>query len=238
MLKKMFAEGFGTFLIVLFGCGSAVLSGGKVGFLGISLAFGLAVVAGAYSAGPISGGHFNPAVTLALCLKRITPWRDFPAYVGAQCAGGIIGALFLLLLAMGNPNYSIATNGLGQNGYGLLSPMKFSAASGFLFEVLFTAIFVMVIIAVVKSGSKFGGLIIGLTLAVIHIVGIPVTGVSVNPARSLAPAFFVGGDAMGQLWLFILAPMLGGLFGAILSSALDLQSNNLLDTNLDLPIID
>jgi aquaporin Z len=219
--KQLLAEAFGTFLIVLLGCGSAVLAGDKVGFLGISFAFGLAVVAGAYSIGSISGGHFNPAVTLAMCLKNRTSWSKFVPYVLAQVFGAIVASLALLAIASGKVDYDLAINGLGQNGYGDLSPAKFGLLSGFIFETLFTAIFVLVILGVTKTSNNFAGWIIGMTLTVIHIVGIPVTGVSVNPARSIGPALFAGAGAMSQLWLFIAAPMLGGLLAAVIWGLID-----------------
>jgi aquaporin Z len=218
--KILFAEGFGTFVLVLMGCGSAVLAGSKVGFLGISFAFGIAIVAMAYTVGPISGGHFNPAVSLAMALKGNISWNKFVQYVVAQLAGSTIASLFVMVIASGNSLYNIRTSGLGQNGYGVFSPLKYNLASCFMFEVIFTAVFIFVIFGVAGK-TKFDGLVIGLTLAMIHIVGIPVTGVSVNPARSFGPALFAGGEAFLQLWMFIFAPALGAVIAFMLSSMVD-----------------
>jgi aquaporin Z len=218
--KALFAEGFGTFVLVLMGCGSAVLAGSKIGFLGISIAFGLAIVAMAYSVGGISGGHFNPAVSLAMMLKgRITKTK-FLSYIVAQLAGSVIASVVLMVIASGNATYSVVANGLGQNGYGALSPLKYNLASCFLFEIVFTTVFVLVIFGVAGK-SKFDGLVIGLTLAMIHIVGIPITGVSVNPARSIGPALFAGSEAISQLWLFIAAPLMGAVIAFALSNLVD-----------------
>jgi aquaporin Z len=216
LMRQMLAESFGTFLIVLFGCGSAVLAGDKIGFLGISFAFGLAVIAGAYSVGGISGGHFNPAVTLAMCLRGRTEWSRFIPYMLSQVVGAIVASLILLSVASGKAGYLVGEIGLGQNGFGSKSPLGYGLVSGILFEVIFTAIFVMVILGVTQKANDWAGWVIGMTLTMIHIVGIPVTGVSVNPARSIGPALFAGAGALSQLWMFILAPMVGALLGAVL----------------------
>ncbi len=224
MIKKLAAEFIGTFTLVLFGCGAAVLAGfGVVGQEGIAWAFGLSIVAMAYGIGPVSGCHINPAVSFGAWLAGRMPTGEMLGYWIAQCLGAILGAAILLLIATGSPDYSLATHGLGQNGYGVRdavtnqgSPGDYSLLSGAIFEVVATFIFVVVILGVTQRGSpsQFAGLAIGLTLVVIHIVGIQVTGVSVNPARSLGPAVWVLGDALMQLWLFIAAPMLGaGLAG-------------------------
>lgn len=223
MTKKLAAEFVGTFTLVLFGCGAAVLAGfGVVGQEGIAWAFGLSIVAMAYGIGPVSGCHINPAVSFGAWLAGRMPVNDMLGYWAAQCLGAVVGAGILLLIASGSPDFSLA-NGLGQNGYGVRdaitnqgSPGDYSLLSGAIFEVVATFIFVVVILGVTQRGSpsQFAGLAIGLTLVVIHIVGIQVTGVSVNPARSLGPAVWVLGDALLQLWLFIVAPMLGaGLAG-------------------------
>jgi aquaporin Z len=224
MTKKLAAEFIGTFTLVLIGCGSAVLAGfGVIGQLGIAFAFGLAIVAMAYGIGPVSGCHVNPAVSFGAWVAGRMPTGEMIGYWLAQCLGAILGAGVLLVIASGSPDYSLAVNGLGQNGYGQViapsttgSPGGYSMLSGGVFEVVATFIFLVTILGVTQRGgaNQFAGLAIGLTLAAIHIVGIQVTGVSVNPARSLGPAVWVLGDALMQLWLFIAAPMVGaGLAG-------------------------
>ncbi|ANP48108.1 aquaporin [Candidatus Viadribacter manganicus] len=224
MTKKLAAEFIGTFTLVLFGCGSAVLAGfGIIGQDGIAWAFGLAIVAMAYGIGPVSGCHVNPAVSFGAWIAGRMPTGEMLGYWAAQCLGAVVGAGVLLLIASGAPDYSLAETGLGQNGYGVRdavsnqgSPGDYSLISGAVFEVVATFIFVVVILGVTQRNAapQFAGLAIGLTLVAIHIVGIQVTGVSVNPARSLGPAVWVLGDALMQLWLFIVAPMLGaGLAG-------------------------
>jgi aquaporin Z len=224
MTKKLAAEFIGTFTLVLLGCGSAVLAGfGVIGQDGIAWAFGLAIVAMAYGIGPVSGCHINPAVSFGAWTAGRMNTTDMLGYWAAQCLGAVVGAGVLFLIASGGPDYSLAENGLGQNGYGLRdavsnqgSPGDYSLMSGAIFEVVATFIFVVVILGVTQRSAapQFAGLAIGLTLVVIHIVGIQVTGVSVNPARSLGPAVWVLGDALMQLWLFIVAPMIGaGLAG-------------------------
>lgn len=217
MIKKFAAEFVGTFTLVLFGCGSAVLAGfGVVGQEGIAWAFGLAIVAMAYGIGPVSGCHVNPAVSFGAWIAGRMPTSDLISYVIAQCAGAIVGAGVVYMIASGSPDYVLAVNGLGQNGYDANSPGGYSMSSGFVFEVVATFIFLVTILGVTQAGapSQLAGLAIGLTLTVIHIVGIQVTGVSVNPARSLGPALWVLGDALSQLWLFIVAPLIGaGLAG-------------------------
>jgi aquaporin Z len=217
MTKKLAAEFVGTFTLVLFGCGSAVLAGfGIVGQLGIAFAFGLAIVAMAYGIGPVSGCHVNPAVSFGAWVAGRMEMRDMLGYWGAQCLGAFAGAGVLYLIASGSPDYALGDHGLGQNGYGQGSPGQYNLLSGAIFEVTATFLFLVTILGVTQRGapSQFAGLAIGLALTVIHIVGIQVTGVSVNPARSLGPALWVTGDALEQLWLFIVAPMAGaGLAG-------------------------
>jgi aquaporin Z len=223
MTKKLAAEFIGTFTLVLLGCGSAVLAGfGVIGQEGIAWAFGLAIVAMAYGIGPVSGCHINPAVSFGVWTAGRMPTGEMLGYWAAQCLGAIVGAGVLFLIASGAPDYTLA-DGLGQNGYGLRdavtnqgSPGDFSLVSGAIFEVVATFIFVVVILGVTQRSAapQFAGLAIGLTLVAIHIVGIQVTGVSVNPARSLGPAIWVGLPALMQLWLFVAAPMVGaGLAG-------------------------
>ncbi len=216
-ISKYLAELFGTMVLVLFGCGSAVIAGGNIGFLGISFAFGIAVLVMVYTIGPISGCHINPAITVAMLVIKKINAKDAVFYILFQILGAIIGAGFLYLIASGLEGYSVTTDGLGQNGYGIHSPGKYSLLSGAVAEVLFTALFLFVILGSTHKNAPagFAGIAIGLALFLIHIVVIPVTGTSVNPARSIGPAIFVGGDAIAQLWLFILAPIVGGVLGAI-----------------------
>jgi aquaporin Z len=221
MVKKMTAEALGTAILVLFGCGSAVLMGANIGMTGISLAFGLAIVAAAYGLGAISGAHLNPAVSLGMVMAgRMTP-AEFAAYAVAQVFGAMVGAGILYLIASGKADYSIATNGLGQNGFGPGYLGEYSLTSALVFEAVMTFLFVTVILGATAKGAPgaMAGLAIGLTLAAIHLVGINVTGVSVNPARSIGPAVFVGGQAMAQLWVFILAPLAGGALAGLVYKA-------------------
>lgn len=216
MIKKMAAEFIGTFTLVLFGCGAVVLAGfGIVGQEGIAWAFGLAIVAMAYAIGGVSGCHVNPAVSFGAWLAGRMPTEEMLGYWIAQCLGAIVGAGVVYLIASGSLDYTIEA-GLGQNGYGAGSPGGYSLLACAVFEVVATFIFLVTILGVTQPGAptQLAGLVIGLTLAAIHIVGIQVTGVSVNPARSLGPAVWVLGDALVQLWLFIAAPMIGaGLAG-------------------------
>mgnify|MGYP002623700365 CR=1 FL=1 len=217
MTKKLAAEFVGTFALVLLGCGAFVLAGfGIVGQEGIAWAFGLITTAIAYGLGSVSGGHINPAVSLAFWIAGRMPTVEMICYWTAQCLGAVVGAGVLLVIASGGPDYSIASSGLGQNGYGE-SPLNGQGSLGdygliacATFEVVATFLFVSVFLGATRgSAPQAAGLAIGLTLVVIHIVGIQVTGVSVNPARSLGPAVWVLGDALAQLWLFIAAPMAG-----------------------------
>jgi len=219
--KKYLAELIGTFVLVFMGCGSAVLANSLmglsgVGLVGIAFAFGLSVLAMAYAIGGISGCHINPAVSLSMLAAGKMKAKDTVAYIIAQCAGATIGAAVLYLIALGNPSYSLATYGLGQNGYGSASPGGFSLASAFIAEVVLTFIFLLVIHGSTseKAPKGFAGMSIGLSLVLIHIVGIPITGTSVNPARSLGPALIVGGTALSQLWLFWIAPIIGAVLAA------------------------
>jgi len=218
MIKIASAEFVGTFALVLFGCGSAVLAGfDNVGQLGIAFAFGLTIVAMAYGIGPISGCHVNPAVSFGAWIAGRMNLREMGVYWLAQCAGAIVGAGVLFMIASGNTHFDIATDGLGQNGYGAHSPSGYGLASVFAFEVVATFIFLVTILGVTQKGapSDLAGLAIGLTLTVIHIVGIQVSGVSVNPARSLGPALWVAGDALSQLWVFVAAPMIGAALAGL-----------------------
>jgi aquaporin Z len=217
-MKKYLAELLGTFALIFIGCGSAVIAGQFVGFLGISFAFGLTVLAMVYAIGDISGCHINPAITIAMFVAKKIKMKDTVAYIIAQCMGAIIAAGILLLIASGNADYSLAINGLGQNGYGLFSPSEYSLLSCFIAEFVLTFLFIFVVFGSTskQDGKRFAGISIGLTLTFVHIVGIPITGTSVNPARSLGPAFFAGGEALAQLWLFWAAPILAGILVAII----------------------
>ena len=211
-MNKLIAEFIGTLTLVLFGCGAAVLGGEHVGQLGIALAFGFAIVAMAYGIGPVSGCHVNPAVSLGAFIAGRMEAKDMVSYWVAQVLGAIAGALILMIIAGGTDG------GLGQNGWGPGYLGEYGLGQALVFEVVMTALFVIVILGSTGAGSSpgFAGLAIGITLAVIHIVGIQVTGVSVNPARSIGPAVFVGGQALAQVWLFIIAPAIGAVIGGLL----------------------
>ncbi len=221
MTKKLMAEGLGTFILVFFGCGSAVLMGAQIGMTGISLAFGLSIVAAAYGLGAISGAHLNPAVSLGMVMAGRMSLTEFAGYAVAQIAGAIAAAAVLLVIASGKADYAIATNGLGQNGFGPGYLGEYTLIAALVFEVVATFLFVTVILGATQAGAPgaMAGLAIGLTLAGIHLVGINVTGVSVNPARSIGPAVFVGGAAIAQLWVFIVAPLLGGAIAGVVHAA-------------------
>ena len=214
MSAKLLAEFIGTFWLVLGGCGSAVLAAAfpevGIGLLGVSLAFGLTVLTGAYALGPISGGHFNPAVSVGLWAGGRFPAGQLVPYVIAQVAGGIVGAGVLYLIASGKADFSLA-GGLASNGYGDHSPGKYSMLSGLVTEIVMTFMFLIVILGATHKRAPvgFAGLAIGLALTLIHLISIPVTNTSVNPARSTGPAVFVGGWALQQLWLFWIAPIVG-----------------------------
>jgi aquaporin Z len=211
-MNKLIAEFIGTLTLVLFGCGAAVLGGEHVGQLGIALAFGFAIVAMAYGIGPVSGCHVNPAVSLAVFVAGRMNAKDMVSYWVAQVLGAIAGAFILMIIAGGT------AKGLGQNGWGAGYLGEYSLAQALVFEIVMTMLFVIVILGATgpKASAGFAGLAIGITLAVIHIVGIQVTGVSVNPARSIGPALFVGGQALAQVWLFIVAPAIGAVIGGLL----------------------
>jgi len=223
-MKKYLTELLGTAALVFIGCGSAVISGRAVitgvdgiGILGIALAFGLVLLTLVYAIGPVSGCHVNPAVSIAMLVAGRMNGRAAAGYIVAQCIGAVIGAGLLLSVASGLPGYSFPVEHLGQNGYGIASPAGYSLAACALTEVILTALFVFVIFgALSKDAPKgFAGIAIGFALAMVHLVGIPITGTSVNPARSLGPAVFVGGTALAQLWLFIVAPVIGGILAAL-----------------------
>jgi aquaporin Z len=224
MFAKLSAEFLGTFWLVLGGCGSAVLAaafpGVGIGLLGVSLAFGLTVVTGAYALGPISGGHFNPAVSVGLWAGGRFPASDLLPYIVAQVVGGVAGAGVLYLIASGKADFSLA-GGLASNGYGEHSPGKYSMLSGLITELVMTFMFLIVILGATHQRAPvgFAGLAIGLALTLIHLISIPVTNTSVNPARSTGPALFVGGWALQQLWLFWIAPVSGAAIAGFVYKA-------------------
>jgi len=219
--RKLFAEFLGTFWLVFGGVGSALISAGfpqlGIGFTGVALAFGLAVLTGAYAFGPISGGHFNPAVSLGLATAGRFSWRELGPYWVVQVLGATFAAFVLLKIMQGNIDFSLA-NGFAANGYEDHSPAGFTWQSGFLIETVLTAFFLLVILGVTEGRAPvgFAPLAIGLALTLIHLVDIPVTNASVNPARSTSQALFVGGWALEQLWLFWVAPLLGGVIGGLI----------------------
>ncbi|MBO0471417.1 MIP family channel protein [Enterococcus sp. DIV0242_7C1] len=216
-MKKAIAECLGTFILVFFGTATAVLGNGMegIGTTGIALAFGLTIIAAAYSIGTVSGAHLNPAVSLGMWINKRISSMEFIYYIVGQVVGAIL-ASFTLLSILNAAGYE--TTSLGQNGFGDLS-----AVGALLVEIILTFIFVLVIMTVTsakKGNAKLAGVVIGLTLTMIHLVGIPLTGTSVNPARSLGPAIFVGGDALSQLWVFIVAPLIGGALAALVAKYL------------------
>jgi aquaporin Z len=216
-MEKYVAELIGTFVLVFMGCGSAVLAGGQIGFVGISFAFGLSVLAMIYTIGGVSGCHINPAISISMLIAGKMKPRDTAIYIVMQCIGATIAAASLSIIATGKPGYSLTVNGLGQNGYDIASPGGFSMASAFLAEAVLTFIFLLVIHGSTseKAPKGFAGIAIGLSLVLIHLVSIPITGTSVNPARSLGPALLVGGTALSQLWLFWVAPIIGGILASV-----------------------
>ena len=221
LAKRLGAEFFGTFWLVFGGCGSAVLAAGfpelGIGFVGVSLAFGLTVLTMAYAVGHISGGHFNPAVTLGLWAGGRFSAGDIIPYWIAQVIGGLAGAAVLYVIASGAAGFDLA-GGFASNGYGEHSPGGYSMTSALVAEVVLTLMFLMVILGSTheKAPAGFAPIAIGLALTLIHLISIPVTNTSVNPARSLAPAVFVGDWALAQLWLFWVAPLAGGLLGGFI----------------------
>ena len=227
-MNKLLAEFFGTFWLVFAGCGSAVLAANfpdaannslGIGLLGVSLAFGLTVLTMAYAVGHISGGHFNPAVTLGLVAGGRFPAKDAAGYIAAQVIGGIVAGAVLYFIASGKAGW--VANGFASNGYGELSPGKFSLGAAFAMEVVMTAIFLFVIMGATHkdAAAGFAPIAIGLCLTLIHLVSIPVTNTSVNPARSLGVALFANTAALSQVWLVWVAPIIGGVLGALAYNA-------------------
>ncbi|HVF16372.1 MAG TPA: aquaporin Z [Steroidobacteraceae bacterium] len=227
MFPKLTAEFLGTFWLVLGGCGSAVIAAAfpnvGIGLVGVSLAFGLTVLTGAYALGPISGGHFNPAVSIGLWAGGRFPAAHLAPYIVAQVVGGIAGAGTLYLIASGQPDFTLA-GGFASNGFGEHSPGAYSLTAGLVTELVMTFMFLIVILGATHKRAPvgFAGLAIGLALTLIHLISIPITNTSVNPARSTGPALFVGDWALQQLWLFWLAPIVGAaLAGFVYKSLLE-----------------
>lgn len=219
---KYAAELLGTLVLVFAGLGTAVLAGGKVGAVGISLAFGLTLVAMAYAIGPVSGCHINPAVTLGMLLSKRIQAGQAIGYMIVQVIGAIIGAGLVLLIAKGNSKFVLSPESFGINGYGPHSPDGYSLLAGFVTEALFTMLLVITVLGATdeRAPAGFAGLPIGLMLTVTNLAAIPVTNASINPARSIGPAVFAGGWAIEQLWLFIVAPLAGGIIAAMVYGAL------------------
>ena len=224
--NSLLAEAFGTFWLVFGGCGSAVLSAAfpevGIGLLGVSFAFGLSVLTMAYAVGHVSGGHFNPAVTVGLWAGGRFPARDIAPYILAQVVGGILAAFALYAIASGKPGWDMAASGLASNGYGAHSPGGFSLGAALTAEVLLTGFFLFIIMGSThgRAAAGFAPIAIGLTLTLIHLISIPVTNTSANPARSTGPALVEGGIALQQLWLFWVAPLIGGVIGGWLYRSL------------------
>jgi aquaporin Z len=224
-MRSYLAEFIGTFWLVLGGCGSAVLAAAfpelGIGFTGVSLAFGLTVLTGAYALGPISGGHFNPAVSFGLWAGGRFPASQLLPYVLAQVVGAVVAAAVLFVIASGQAGFDLQS-GFASNGYGEHSPGKYSLGAALVCEVVLTFMFLIVILGAThkRAPAGFGGLAIGLCLTLIHLISIPVTNTSVNPARSTGPALFVGGWALAQLWLFWLAPIAGAIIAGWTSRTL------------------
>lgn len=221
-MKKLMAEFLGTFVLVFGGCGSAVLAAGfpglGIGFVGVALAFGLTVLTMAYAMGHISGGHFNPAVTLGLWAGGRFPASQIPGYIVAQVMGGVAAAGVLYVIASGHAGFDAAASGFASNGYGEHSPGGFSMLSAMVIEGVLTAVFLVIIHGATdkRAPAGFAPIAIGLALTLIHLISIPVTNTSVNPARSTAVAIFQGGWAIDQLWLFWVMPMVGGVIGGLI----------------------
>lgn len=220
-MKKLLAEFIGTLWLVLGGCGSAVLAAGipelGIGFAGVAAAFGLTVLTGAYAVGHISGAHFNPAVSIGLWMGGRFNGKELPGYIIAQVLGGIAGAGILYVIASGNDGFSLA-DGFAANGYGEHSPMGYDMTSALVTEIVMTFMFLIVILGATHRNASpgIGGIAIGLALTLIHLISIPVTNTSVNPARSTSQALFIGDWAMGQLWLFWIAPIVGAILAGLL----------------------
>lgn len=222
-MKRYISELIGTMVLVLFGCGSAAIAGSVLGTVGIALAFGLSIVAMAYVIGDISGCHINPAVSIGMWIDGRLETKDLVMYIIFQCIGAIIGIALLAVIINSAPSLGgYAATGLGQNGFGSASSVGLDVTGAILVEIILTFVFVFTVLGVTKKveNGAVAGIVIGLTLAFVHIMGIPLTGTSVNPARSLAPALFLGGQALEQVWVFILAPIVGAVIAGLLYKGL------------------
>ncbi len=222
-MRKYIAELIGTMVLVLFGCGSAAIAGPVLGNLGIALAFGLSIVAMAYVIGDISGCHINPAVSIGMWIDGRMDVKDLILYIVFQCIGAIIGIAILAAIINSAPSLGgYMTTGLGANGFGSASSVGLNVVGAIIVEIILTFVFVFTVLGVTKKAENgaVAGIVIGLTLAFVHIMGIPLTGTSVNPARSLAPALFLGGQALQQVWVFILAPIVGAVIAGLLYKGL------------------
>ena len=226
MRNRLAAEFIGTFVLVLGGCGAAVLAAGVpefgIRYAGVALAFGLTVLCMVYAVGYISGGHFNPAVTIGLAAGKRFPWREVPHYVVTQVIGGAVAGAVLYVIANGLDGFSAKVSGFATNGYAERSPQGFNLGSGMVTEIVLTAVFLIVIMGATHGRAPvgFAGLAIGLALTLIHLISIPVTNTSVNPARSTGVALFAGAEPLKQLWMFWLCPIVGGVIGALFYSTL------------------
>ncbi|MDO5831701.1 MIP family channel protein [Methanobrevibacter sp.] len=222
-MKRYVSELIGTMVLVLFGCGSAAIAGSMLGTVGIALAFGLSIVAMAYVIGDISGCHINPAVSIGMWIDGRLETKDLLMYIVFQCIGAIIGIALLAVIINSAPSLGgYMATGLGQNGFGSASSVGLDVVGAILVEIILTFVFVFTVLGVTKKveNGAVAGIVIGLTLAFVHIMGIPLTGTSVNPARSLAPALFLGGQALQQVWVFILAPIVGAVIAGLLYKGL------------------
>ena len=222
-MKRYVSELIGTMVLVLFGCGSAAIAGQMLGTVGIALAFGLSIVAMAYVIGDISGCHINPAVSIGMWIDGRLETKDLLAYIVFQCIGAVIGIALLAVIINSAPSLGgYMATGLGQNVFGSASIVGLGAVRAIVVEIILTFVFVFTVLGVTKKAENgaVAGIVIGLTLAFVHIMGIPLTGTSVNPARSLAPALFLGGQALQQVWVFILAPIVGAVIAGFLYKGL------------------
>ena len=217
-MKRYISELLGTMVLVLFGCGSAAIAGSILGTFGIAMAFGLSIIAMAYVIGDISGCHVNPAVSIGMWIDGRLDSKDLPMYILFQCIGAIIGIALLVVIINCIPSLGgYAATGLGQNGFDSASSVGINVIGAIIVEIIMTFVFVFTFLGVTKraENTAVSGIVIGLTLALVYLIGIPLTGASVNPARSLAPALFLGGQALEQVWVFILAPVVGAVFAGI-----------------------
>ena len=217
-MKRYISELLGTMVLVLFGCGSAAIAGSILGTFGIAMAFGLSIIAMAYVIGDISGCHVNPAVSIGMWIDGRLDSKDLLAYIVFQCIGAIIGIALLVVIINCIPSLGgYAATGLGQNGFDSASSVGINVIGAIIVEIIMTFVFVFTFLGVTKraENTAVSGIVIGLTLALVYLIGIPLTGASVNPARSLAPALFLGGQALEQVWVFILAPIVGAVFAGI-----------------------